>query len=223
MRKNTMRAALMLLVLVLVTSCFVGGTFAKYVTEVEADDSARVAYWGFKNPAAISFDIFDHDDAGIEENALLAPGSENSVEFGFAYTTNAESTVPEVDYEFVVDLDITGSNTTELDQCTTFKWTLGKKDETATEYNTLAELQKAVRALSGDDTDGKCEYEAGILPDAFTDADETYVIGWKWAFNGDDVDDTALGNMDSLENVKLAITVSATQLDNYTAPVTQVD
>ena len=43
---RTMRAAVLLLALVLITSCFVGGTFAKYVTSGDAADLARVAKWG---------------------------------------------------------------------------------------------------------------------------------------------------------------------------------
>ena len=46
-RKNhTLKLAGILLALVLVTSCFVGGTFAKYVTKGTGSDSARVAKFG---------------------------------------------------------------------------------------------------------------------------------------------------------------------------------
>lgn len=49
MRKNKMlRMASALLMLVLLTTSVVGGTFAKYVTEADASDSARVAKWGIK-------------------------------------------------------------------------------------------------------------------------------------------------------------------------------
>lgn len=41
-----MRASVLLLVLTLITSCFVGGTFAKYVSTGEGSDTARVAKWG---------------------------------------------------------------------------------------------------------------------------------------------------------------------------------
>ena len=41
-----MRVAGLLLALVLVTSCFVGGTFAKYVTGNYGEDNARVAKFG---------------------------------------------------------------------------------------------------------------------------------------------------------------------------------
>ena len=47
LKKNwTLRAAVLMLALVLITSCFVGGTFAKYVTSDNAADLARVAKWG---------------------------------------------------------------------------------------------------------------------------------------------------------------------------------
>ena len=45
---KTMRVAGLLLALVLVTSCFVGGTFAKYVTSGGGTDEARVAKFGVK-------------------------------------------------------------------------------------------------------------------------------------------------------------------------------
>ena len=40
-KTKLMRAALLLLVLTLITSCFVGGTFAKYTTSAEGSDTAR--------------------------------------------------------------------------------------------------------------------------------------------------------------------------------------
>lgn len=42
----TLRAAGLLFALVLITSCFVGGTFAKYVTTGNGGASARVAKFG---------------------------------------------------------------------------------------------------------------------------------------------------------------------------------
>lgn len=47
MRKNRMmRLASALLILTMVTTCAISGTFAKYVTEDSATDTARVAKWG---------------------------------------------------------------------------------------------------------------------------------------------------------------------------------
>lgn len=47
MKKNTlMRMLSLLLVLTLVSTCAISGTFAKYVTKAEGEDQARVAKWG---------------------------------------------------------------------------------------------------------------------------------------------------------------------------------
>lgn len=49
MKKNTMmRIASVMLVLALLTTCVISGTFAKYVTSGTGGDSARVAKWGIK-------------------------------------------------------------------------------------------------------------------------------------------------------------------------------
>ena len=60
MRKNKMmRLASALLVAVLLSTCAISGTFAKYVTSSTGTDKARVAYWGWDAPAALDFDLFD--------------------------------------------------------------------------------------------------------------------------------------------------------------------
>lgn len=226
-----MRAALLLLVLTLITSCFVGGTFAKYTTSITGSDSARVAYWGFDQGASTTIDLFDTtytSDNGdtvkssSADKKVIAPGTSKTSTFAFGYTnykTN-EITAPEVAYIFTVNPTITG-NYNSLDANDSFKWTLAKGDATATEYNTVAELLADIKALSGDNTGtGTKRYEAGNLPEAFTSADEVYHIGWKWAFETagekmaeQDATDTAMGNAANLDNVALTITITATQID----------
>ncbi len=46
MNNKLMRLASVLLIAALITTCAISGTFAKYVTKVEHQDSARVAKWG---------------------------------------------------------------------------------------------------------------------------------------------------------------------------------
>ena len=54
MKKNKMmRIASVLLVAVLLSTCAIFGTFAKYTTSVTSQDSARVAYWGFQSSNSI--------------------------------------------------------------------------------------------------------------------------------------------------------------------------
>lgn len=217
-----MRAALLLLVLTLITSCFVGGTFAKYTTSTTGNDSARVAYWGFDQDASTTIDLFDttytsdNGDTVKSSNTdnVIAPGTSKTSTFAFGYTNNTAKNItkPEVKYNFKVDVTTTGT-TTKLDNNPSFKWTLQKKGtDAASEYQKLDQLVAAIKALSGK-ASGSKDYEAGTLPDNFASADDVYTIGWEWAFDGNDTADTELGNMQNLENVEIAITITATQID----------
>ncbi len=222
MKKNkAMRLASALLVLTLLTTCAISGTFAKYTTSTTGTDKARVAYWGFDQAAATAIDLFDGTYTNNVNSSgevdgfsnVVAPGTSKETTFAFGYTNYRTDaiTAPEVAYTFTVDPTITGDYD-ELDVNTSFKWTLAKGDATATEYQTVAQLLAAIKALSGDATGSKT-YNPGELPAAFTSADETYTIGWKWAFEGNDTADTTLGNSQTLENVTFAITITATQVD----------
>lgn len=221
-----MRAALLLLVLTLITSCFVGGTFAKYTTSANGSDTARVAYWGFDQEAYTAFDLFDgeydHVKASGEVESfsnVIAPGTKKSTTFAFSYDKYKGDKIvaPEVAYTFTVNPTITGDYD-ELDENANFKWTLAKGNAVATEYDKVTDLLADIKALSGDSS-GTKTYQPGQLPDAFIDFpnfQEVYHIGWKWEFStNEDADaaDTAMGNSHTLENVTFAITVTATQID----------
>lgn len=218
-KSKTMRAGGLLLALTLITSCFVGGTFSKYTTSTAGSDNARVAYWGFDQDASTTIDLFDgtYDNVkSADGDNVVAPGTSKTATFAFGYTGNTteNATAPEVAYTFKVTPDFKGSYS-NLDSNTNFKWTLKKGSETATEYNTVADLVDALEALSGD-ASGTKKYNAGELPTAFTSADEIYTIGWKWEFYTSatqDETDTAMGNAQSLDNVELTLTISATQID----------
>ncbi len=259
MKKNRiMRLASAMLVLTLVTTCAISNTFAKYTTKTEGSDSARVAYWGFSAPASTTIKLFDTSYNGgtsnstvtvksasadategqIKEN-VIAPGTANSTEFGFAYTGNAGKGIaaPEVAYTLKIDATATGSYS-NLDSNPNFKWTLksGKTGETETEYDTVAQLLAAIKKLSGaTGDDGIATYQPGALPEAFGTADSNAkcTVGWKWDFEtesnatvGQDVDgaaaktpeeqdttDTNMGNATTLDNVAITITITATQID----------
>lgn len=90
----TLRAAGLLFALVLITSCFVGGTFAKYVTTGGGHESARVAKFGVTMSVATDTAFkqkYSKDDTTIPESAninysvessgpenLVAPGTKGS-------------------------------------------------------------------------------------------------------------------------------------------------
>lgn len=80
-KKNgkTLRVAGLLLALVLVTSCFVGGTFAKYVTKAGGTTSeARVAKWGVTVEATGDGEVFSDeykDPTGNKTTVKAAVGA----------------------------------------------------------------------------------------------------------------------------------------------------
>lgn len=200
MKKNySMRIASMLLVLVLLTTCVISGTFAKYVTTGSANDVARVAKWGFNDPAVIEFDMFDADYTDVKAangtDNLVAPGTTKTATINLLYDGQA---APEVDYNLTVSLDITG--TSELLDLLKWSYTYGSTTENDLSY---AELETKIAALSAD-------YEANVLPAA------SIQITWEWPFLDTDeanAADTALGNASTTE-LSVVFTFTATQLND---------
>ncbi len=240
MKKNgTMRVAALLLALTLISSCFVGSTFAKYVTSTTVQDTARVAYWGFKATAELDLDLFDgeydKDTADFIESTLtvvaenddnvIAPGTSKEVKFSFAYTDNAAKDIqaPEVAYNFTVNATVGGIATgySALDANKNFYWTLDgvKCDANGDGNSTVEELIAAIKALSGHES-GSQDYAAGDLPAAFAtvngnDAIE-HTIGWEWIYHTDanaDAYDTIMGNAENLDDLIITITITAEQID----------
>jgi len=222
MRKNkTMRLAALLLVLTLITSCFVGGTFAKYATSATNTDTARVAYWGFNdNAATVTFNLFASDttETGLESIngvKLLAPGTKG--ESAFAFVNAKGNDAPEVDYQVKITLDGTTDSIGDLDN--EIVWKLN--GNVAGTNGTWAELKAAILALSGDST-GTKTYEAGTAVPAALANNAENKISWEWKFQDGtsdeekkaaDAADTALGNAATLQEVTLAIQVAVTQVD----------
>ena len=211
MRKNrTMRVAALLLALTLITSCFVGGTFAKYTTSNSASDQARVAYWGFDATENITFDLFDvktAGDTGVAADDLLAPGTERTINFEFI-NAKKDDRNPEVAYEIIVSTADSTAPSKELDD--QIVWIYN-----GTNYDTWAEFIAAIEKESV-----KCA-PGTALPE-FLKAGKTNTVGWKWEFeDGSDVADTALGNSakeGSAIDVKLSLSVTVNQLND--APTT---
>lgn len=209
MKKNRMmRLASILLVCVLLTTSVISGTFAKYTTSNNASAQARVAYWGFETPTTIEFALFDHNDAGVLENGLLAPGTENEINYEFI-NSKAGDRVPEVDYKITVTT--TGSEAPSAALDAQIVWFYNED-----EYADWDDFIAAIEGESGD-------FDAGELPD-FLKNGETNTVGWKWEFEvgadeaaiaANDKLDTALGNAaaegDAIQ-VKLAINVLVEQV-----------
>ena len=230
MRKNrTMRLAALLLVLTLITSCFVGGTFAKYTSSASATSSARVAYWGFNSTETVELGLFDFTDSGIlnsEEN-LIAPGSSHEIELKLVPGIADASKAPEVAYK--VQIDTNGSVSPVYD---TFggtdgriEWYIKVGDETTT-YTSWSAFTKGIAALDGN-ASGYGSYEPGEKAAILYGGEDTVKIGWKWAFEKydtnspymllteNDATDTMTGNkaLTTYGNVMLKINITVEQLN----------
>ena len=90
MKSNIMKLSALMLVLVLITSCFVGGSFAKYVRQAEGSDSGRGAKWGVTiepNGGMFSESYITHDTTALTEIAssvvstekVVAPGTDGEL------------------------------------------------------------------------------------------------------------------------------------------------
>lgn len=212
MRKNKMmRAASGLLVATLLTTSAISGTFAKYTTSSAGTDSARVARWGFNDASSIKLDdlfktAYDQNVKG--EADVIAPGTTNSATFKFNYS--GTQAAPEVAYTFNVSTE--GSSCAEdIKKNKNIQWKLDNG-----KWVTWDALLTAIQNLDGTDGEAGKDYEAGKLPAGF-DKTATHTVAWQWLFDDatdtQDVADTAMGNKDTLDNVTLKITITATQID----------
>ena len=224
MKKNrTLRVSALLLALTLITTCLVGGTFAKYTSSADSNDQARVAYWGFKENSMDITGLFKNAyettvKGDAEVNAItdvIAPGTKGSATFAFAYEGTK---APEVAYTFKVDA--TGSSCAEsIKNNRNILW---KLDTGA--WGTWDAMITAIEALDGNVPGDR--YEPNTLPAKFTTADDEHTISWKWIFDensseketgttNNDVGDTAMGNVAAadLAQVKVVVKITATQID----------
>ena len=205
MKKNVMmRVASALLVAVLMTTCAISGTFAKYTTTNSGSDDARVARWGFQK-TALAFEMFDGEYTNVESgngDNVVAPGTFKEI----TITLVPQAEAPEVAYSFDVDVSVTTTgDATEL--LNKLVWSLD-----GTEVGDFDDLIAAVDAKFDAAT-----IEAGNLP-----AYKTIKIKWEWPFEkGDNEDeknaynaaDTTLGNAAQLASLEVTVSFEATQLD----------
>ena len=218
-KKNwTMKAAAGLLGLVLVTSCFVGSTFAKYVTSGNGNDSARVAKFGVEITAngstfAREYDTDDENVVGTIAQSVvsttekvIAPGTSGNM--ASATLSGTPEVAVKVESKATVDL---GEN-----------W----KDSEGNYYCPL-EITVGDDTLKGTDYDSAAEFASAIKEkiDAFSantdlsEAKTASAVSWKWAFEGnDDAKDTYLGDQ-AAKDKENAATISL----NITTTVTQID
>ena len=214
MKKNySMRIASMLLVLVLLTTCVISGTFAKYVTKGDASDEARVAKWGVTISAPQEDDLFVKTYSNGTINSVMAaddavaPGTEGSL----AKFTIGGTPEVAVKVTYTADLTLTGwkvmdAANNEVIYCPLVFVVNGQTLQIAARTE-LSALEAAVEAEIAKQT---VSYNAG---EAINDVLE---VSWSWAYSVNDAYDTILGNAAAAGNastVKLDVTVTVTQVE----------
>lgn len=207
MKKNrTMRVAVLMLALALVTCCFVGSTFAKYTSTAGGSDSVKVAKWEIgvtdtTTPEAtsvditgsnsITFDLFntikDTDDSAETDvkAGLIAPGTQGSFSYEIA-------NLSEVNAKYSLTYAITNESNVPL------QFRLSEDDEWTTNLASLNVSDQAIGMENG---------EAAV------------VVYWQWAYGDvadlkDDTDDTDLGILGQDEATRPVVEVSLT-IDVY--------
>lgn len=203
MKNKFMRIAAVTLMLCLVTTCAISGTFAKYTTSDYADDSARVAKWGITISApADAFDDVYKDTIGDNGTTVsstvkvVAPGTNGTLPTPIV---NGQAEVA-VKVTVVAEITLTGWEDADGNFYCPIVFKVGsteiKQDGT---NNTAALLEKAVE-------DAIKEYSEDVP--ANTAVTEIPAPTWSWAFNGDDDKDTDLGTAGTAEiGYKITVTV----------------
>lgn len=235
MKKNRMmRLASGLLVAVLLTTCAISGTFAKYVTRDSGSDFARVAKWGVTVEAE-SFNLFADtyktDDTtatfsgnysvdSADDEDVFAPGTKGTFA-DFAITGTPEVAV---DVAVVATVEVSGDWLVDGDFYCPIVITVGDTAICGLDYDDAADFADAIKA----ELDGK---SAQYAPNQdLTAIDANFDISWEWAFEDadhvaldcncaagaqTDAKDTVLGDKAVAGDLKIAIGVeiSVTQID----------
>ena len=218
MKRNTiLRVSAILLVLTLLSTCVISGTFAKYTTSTKANDDARIAKWGVVvNATADSFtNDYTNDTAAITvassddtvisfvsgEN-VLAPGTDGNL-CGLTITGQPEVAVK---IDATAELELTDWAVDSAYYCP-LVITVGTTEFKGNDYADAEAFEKAVE-------DAIVAEIAVASVDPNTDLADAVAVTWAWAYEGnDDVKDTALGNAAAPATISIAVSVTVTQID----------
>lgn len=245
MEKNrSLRTASGLFVLVLLTICVVGATYAKYTTAGTASDTARVAKWGVTvtatgNAFATEYKTDDTNVSGTIANSvvtatgtdadgkkLVAPGTSGTL------LDTSITGKPEVAVGVTADATLTLNGwsipapTTDNPSATkpycpivitidNVDYKMGAADDTNSHtYATIEGFQNAINSA----LDKTQNYEPNT---ALTDnSDFKHKVTWAWGFT----DGTADAYQTDAKDTALAnLTTAPTIKLDYTATVTQID
>ena len=213
-----MRLAALLLVDVLMSTCGISCTFAKYVTSAEAMDTARVAKFGVAIDAKGETFAKAYDD--LEKNAdaevladvkVVAPGTGGTL----ASMTLTGTPEVAVKVSYVADFALSDNWIANGEFYCPLKINVEGTEVNGLNYiNNKDGFESAVEALINGWTK---TYNAGT--DLSTVEADSVSVSWEWPFSTsaeNDVKDTALGNQAAAGNpatVTLSIKTTVEQVD----------
>jgi hypothetical protein len=221
MKKNKMmRIASVLLVAVLMSTCAISGTFAKYVTSANSSDSARVAKFGVVITANGNIFAANYNDTVKAEGGtpdVVAPGTSGNL------ASMTLSGKPEVSVEvtYTGTVQLTGWTNSNGKFYCPVKVNVAGTNLCGLDYTTSADFITAIQ-------DNIASYSKTYAPNTIlSDVDaDSLEISWEWAYedattylNGaqqNDTDDTFLGDQAAAGN-------ASTILISLVTTVTQVD
>lgn len=234
-RKNhTLKLAGILLTLVLVTSCFVGGTFAKYVTKGTGSDSARVAKFGVTvatNGSTFAEEYATDDGTVVGTIAKSVVSSQNKVKV-VAPGTKGDMASMTLSGSPEVAVKVTYKATVNLGD----KWvangeyycplviTVNGDDINGLDYKTANDFATAVEAKINGYTKNYVANTNFGGDQAEEYKNDSLKVSWKWNFeatnfakgNQTDEKDTILGNAAAEGNaatIALEVVTTVTQID----------
>ena len=244
MKQNSklMRASGILLVLTLMTSCFVGGTFAKYVSEGQGEDAARVARWGvvvtIKGDGFHTSYMKDDTSSTVQSDTVISAGEVNGINNVVAPGTKGQfggveiTGTPEVAVKVTTTAEVTlsgwniaGTDGTEF-YCP-LKFMIGDQTINGLDYSLStaggeSSFENAIKTAIQNATTQQLEAGSNL-----SSVGEGITYSWEWPFensSGDAISqsdelDTLLGNNaadDDPSNdptITIHVTTTVTQID----------
>jgi hypothetical protein len=204
--KNVWKAAAFLLILCLVSTVMISGTYAKYTSTYAGQDTALVAKWsvnGIGDFATVSdgsatLDLFDHAyDTNIVTGAgvnYIAPGVAGDFTLQFANNSDVAAQIT-----FAI-AQATGSANVPIQY-------------SLTPFTTIDDTGDDLAGIQSDLNDTFATIAPGET--------KSQIVYWHWKFNGNSVEDTNLGKASAADvschtNYGLTVTATAEQLSPAT-------
>jgi hypothetical protein len=219
MKKNAMlKIAAILMVAVLLTTCAISSTFAKYVTDGASvkTNQARVAKWGLDITTTATADVplflnsYDGTVTGETPEAIVvAPGTSNADD-KFAIKVTGK---PEVSYRLIVEPKITLANWNANGYYCPLAITVDGTTLYGNDCKSMEEFAKKVedqiaKAILGETptpVDGKYSKVYAPNTEAPATARDGVAVSWEWAFDEDVVvgeGESAVSNPAGIDNDK---------------------